>query len=523
MEFQQAQPTSVDVLDNFMTAGRIDSLLHAPGHILWELGEEVQRFADSYNSIPLIPNEHPVYIGGWPSANFWLATNGPLITSALLFPGQVLVKDPLIDWFSTDRYRNEPLMGSRQGYLADDGSPDIRATRGFLSNLAPALLRLKPLIDAGIIVLIPGESAIYHNRHSIAQLQQDLLGAPDLAPLVVTDRFDPTDLARDDRIRGAFVFAAGGDREAQWGKAIERVLRYFSREYILAKSYHANYTAPWQFEQYVCERGLQKLLRRSEAQRIVQALWCSNLPLFSGLTPQLISEIHDDDAFAGFRAELFDAYRGLPTDATPDEFARYVGEAESAKLTPRIKQAERLAKRGPLARMGVQLLEAAVHMSTAYLIDAAKNEVGGSTVMQGTASYLLGKLTGGNATDSVRIWTRLSQHKRTVDSEIERLRYQVGEDADSESLVQGSTRERAWHIADQPSMSVKTTPGLIVFDDAFQVRMESDAGGYSEGPYRPCPCGSGLKWRFCCRTVPRTHLGGQWPPAAPTVHPSPSS
>ncbi len=105
--------------------------------------------------------------------------------------------------------------------------------------------------------------------------------------------------------------------------------------------------------------------------------------------------------------------------------------------------------------MGVQLLEAAVHMSTAYLIDAAKNEVGGSTVMQGTASYLLGKLTGGNATDRVRIWTRLSQHKRTVDSEIERLRYQVGEDADSESLVQGSTRERAWHIADQPSMSVK--------------------------------------------------------------------
>jgi hypothetical protein len=116
----------LDVLDNFMTAGHIDSLYRVPGHVLWSLGEEVHRFAASYVPEPLRANQHPVYIGGWPSANFWLSMHSPLLTSSQLYPGQVVVKDPLIDWFSPDRYDSQQVMGSRQGYLTDDGKPDLR-------------------------------------------------------------------------------------------------------------------------------------------------------------------------------------------------------------------------------------------------------------------------------------------------------------------------------------------------------------------------------------------------------------
>jgi hypothetical protein len=271
-----------------------------PGRDLWRLGEEVQRFAASYEPPVLDTRRFPIYLGGWPSASFFVADQGQLVLSSLLYCGQVVAKDPISDWFAPDRYRNEHVMSSRQGYLNDDGKPNIAGTRRFLSNVIPALWAMRPLIESGAVVLVPGESFFARNSDTINELRTALRTLLADNTEGVTRRFHPSDLAVDDRRRGLFVFA-GGDREEQLRRAIDGSLRYFSREWLLAQGYGAEYTAPWAYEQYVCEQGLGMLLSNSEHQKVANALLHSELPIFQGLTPKIVSDIRDEMTFGDFR------------------------------------------------------------------------------------------------------------------------------------------------------------------------------------------------------------------------------
>jgi hypothetical protein len=56
-----------------------------------------------------------------------------------------------------------------------------------------------------------------------------------------------------------------------------------------------------------------------------------------------------------------------------------------------------------------------------------------------------------------------------------------------------------------PGLTV--TPGYVIFDDnAPTIQEDTDESGYFDEPYHLCSCGSGLKWRFCCRTVPDSSI-----------------
>jgi hypothetical protein len=271
--------TILDVIDNFFTIRRARDILTLPGRELWQLGKEVQRFAASYEPSPLDERRFPVYLGGWPSANFFAADQGQLVLSTLLYSGQVLAKDPISDWFAPERYRIEHVMLSRQGYIGDQGKPNIVGTRRFLGHVVPALQALRPLIESGAIALVPGESFFAANDNVINELRGQLLTMLAHELEEVTRRFDPSELAVDDRRRGMFTFA-GGEKEQQLRTAVDGSLRYFAREWLLAQGYGAEYTAPWAYEQYVCERGLDKLLMASEHQRTVNALLSSEPSIF---------------------------------------------------------------------------------------------------------------------------------------------------------------------------------------------------------------------------------------------------
>ena len=100
--------TILDVVDNFFhkdaTPSEVLDVRRLPGRVLYEFGDEVRRFASTYTSESATTmGEAPIYLGGWPSASFW-AVHGDLILSSLLYAGRVLVKDPLSDWFSDERY-----------------------------------------------------------------------------------------------------------------------------------------------------------------------------------------------------------------------------------------------------------------------------------------------------------------------------------------------------------------------------------------------------------------------------------
>lgn len=497
--------TSLDLIQNFMAANRLSRIEHATGLQLWQLGEEVRRFADSYVPPAAERGSHPLYVGGWPSANFWNAAGGPLIASTLLFSGQVYVKDPIIDWFSFDRYKNEHLLGSRQGFLRDDLTPDVTATREFLAFLVPAFLGLEPLIRSGAIVLVPGEATVASKKLAIEAMAKNLASVNDLSYREVCSRFHPHELAVDDKRKGAFAFA-GGEKEAQLQKAVERGLTYFSREYAIAQENEVQYAAPWPFEQYLCDRGLMAPIMRSESQRVVHAVWASELPIFSNLTPSLVSDIRGDDSFSAFRAALFEAYRGISPDVTPEELAQQVAEAERALLSPHIESAERSAKSGLLAKLGVELTTLTAQMSNAFLLGTMRGQVDVTTPVQGATAYALGKLSGPKDQVTPRpIFMKLSKHQRKLSDEVSNVNYQPAVNSPSKNpLAAGADalEAKGWGIDDEPSLTVRVSGGVVLFESARPDWEPMPGTGSEHSRNQQCACGSGTKWKKCCRDVP---------------------
>jgi hypothetical protein len=523
--------STIDVVENFMTANRLTSITEATGLQLWELGEEVRLFAQSYDPPPVEASSHPIYIGGWPSANFWNAYGGPLVSTSLLFAGQVVVKDPIIDWFGFDRYQNEHLMGSRQGFLRDDMLPDIFATRQFLGLVVPSFLRLAPLVRSGAIILIPGEATVREHKTLISGLTSKLEVVDDLTYSKVCAEFAPHDLTVDDTRRGGFVLS-GGEKETQLARCVRRALTYFAREYTIANSYGAQYAAPWPFEQYLCERGLLAPVLRSESQRVVQAVWTSQLPIFANLTPAIVRDVREDDNFSSFRAALFDAYRGLSSDASDEELRAQVAEAEAATLTPWVERAEKSAKSGTLARVGVEVASLGAQMGNAFLMGGLRGQIDGTTPVQGATAYLLSTVLGLGrdvVSNPAPVFLKLARHQRKIENELPSTVYQAPRLAEAHVPVGTSTTDAAadpadspnaesepaergegsdpvesngWSIEDQPSMRIKVTSLFTISEKLAPELVHVSGGGDRKNRNQPCNCGSGRKWKVCCRDVP---------------------
>jgi hypothetical protein len=480
-------PTILDVLDNFM-APKNTALERLPGTALVELGDAVRAFAATYRAPILDTDSHPVYLGGWPSANFWAAQHGPMILSSLLYCGQVVGKDPIVDWFSTDRYRGERTMTARQGYLNDDGSPNVRGTRQFLAVVVPRLQILRPLVESEALVLFGGERFRADHESEVSNLARALMANVPIEAVV--SQFRTEDLCADDRRRGAFVLAHSHEPVNAFRTHVERSIQYFAREYLLAKSVGAEYTAPWPYEAYLCEQGLGKEQNVSASQHVVRALVNTSFPMFRGLTPKLVSELREDELFASFRYDLVETYRDIPNGEAED-VRRYIAENEAAILKPKVQKATRAAERGILKRIGVELRDAFIQLSANVGVQAATGEIGGESLVHAGLSYLVERvLKPRRSRDSLTLWTKLARHQRSVREEIELTRFDQGSGASASS----------WPEPSEPSMSVIVTPGLLFMDQPKLDVPEVD--GYAEGAYAPCPCGSGLKWRFCCRLVP---------------------
>lgn len=464
-----------------------------PGRQLRQLGEEVQRFATSYEPAIADVKRVPIYIGGWPSANFFLADEGQLVMSTLLYSGQVYAKDPLSDWFAPERYANEHVLSSRRGFLNEDGSPNIAGTRRFLRLVVPALLALRPLIESGALVLVPSECFFATHQNTVNELRSKLLDRLSGDPASMLQPFHPSEVTIDDRVKGAFVFA-GGDKEEQLRHAIDSSLRYFAREWLLAQGVGADYAAPWRYEQYVCEHGLDQLIESGSQQKVINAILHTELPLFQGLTPKVVASVRDDHAFAEFREKLFEVYQEIPGLGPDAKFTRELAQVEEALLRPTLQRAEAEARRGFLRRAGVTLTEMTVSVGARVLYDQASGQLGWNTVGRETIGALADRVRFKGARSPLTAWTKLYKHERSLPEEIRRTRIQPATHPD----------DSAWVIDEQPSMNVRVSPGLLLFDEIVpEPRPTPDGAHYSEGPYRPCECGSGLKWKFCCKDVGR--------------------
>jgi hypothetical protein len=182
--------TILGVLDNFFPRVQDVDFTTIPGTDLYRLGEEVRRFAAAYEPPAPHPDTYTIYLGGWPSANFWYSTPGELVMSSLLYAGQVLAKDPISDWFCYDDV--EKLYSSRWGIYSHDGSLNIAGTRRYLREVVPRLLELRPLIEAEMLVLVPSRPFLAQHRKAIYQQRDTLLPAVVPDPLQFTRQFRPS-------------------------------------------------------------------------------------------------------------------------------------------------------------------------------------------------------------------------------------------------------------------------------------------------------------------------------------------
>lgn len=477
--------TSVmDVIDEFLLVRSDVDFAVMPGSSINELGERVRAYsADAI--IKVDQSKHPVYIGGWPSANFWFV-NGDMILSSLLYSGQVLVRDPISDWFSDEQYQVEHLLPSRPGYLDSSENFRIRMdrTRAFLNSVYPALQMMRPLIDSGLLVLVPAERSYLRNSTAIRELREQLRQTVAADPLEYSERFAPGDIATEANVRGMFVFAPEEDPTAQIGKALGYGLQYFSREFQLAAEYGATYTAAFDHELYLCQSGISRLAGPSDT--VAHALLQSSLPIFSGLSAKIITDIHDDEAFAEFRSDLHRLYQGAPMDGSSADMAAYVRDQEQVLLAPTLRNAERLASQGILARLGVSITKNAFGIVTGLATDLVLRTGGLATVLNAAKTAADAAFSDRQDKGSQTIWTSLVRHHRQANDELSHI------------VATGGPSDRGWSIPRELSMSFVVSPGAILMDFMPQPSAPDMSG---LDVYRVCECGSGRKFKFCCASL----------------------
>jgi len=483
-----------------------------PGRVLYQLGEEVRRFAADYTPPGPDAELHPCYIGGWPSANFWDSQNGSLAMASLLYSGRLLAKDPISDWFSTEQYSVPEIMPARPGFLdRRSGKPNVAQTRVFLAQVVPALYRLRPLIETGMIVLVPSKIYIAQHSEEIAVVATKITERVGADIRAFAKRFRPEDLPLEDNVRGFLAFAGGEQRE-QIRKALFQAVRYFAAEYLLAAHYGFQYTAPFQFETYLCEEGLSSVFEQLTGARILHAIFRSQLGLFKGLTPELVASLREDDNFGLFRTNLFQTYKDIPMRSTQAELDQYLLEAETAMIEPCLAAIKREANCGLLSRIGVELKQATVQMGVAVLGGMAlsgggdcKSVVASAGV--GAVSSFLASLVKKPKQGASVIWKSLLSHGQKVSDEVPHSRLasptqKIAADADF------------WGIPEKPSMQVYVTGGVLIGDSVVSKEMAKTSDtltGSPDNPYGLCPCYSGRKYKFCCKGLERASNPRQRP------------
>lgn len=486
------------------------------GKELMEFGNRVREWAHAAD-VTEHSRRDAAYYGGWPSANLTsVGWDAGLISTALLFEDQVVGKDPISDWFSTERYSRELYMGTRVGWLRDNRTAAIAETRHFLAWQLPMIKRLLPLLDCGLIRLEPSEICLQERSSDAEQVAGSIEETALSDPLALAALFSPEDLTLDDDIRGVAVFA-GGDIQQQTAKVLTRATAYFAREYTFSQLTGATYTAVFPWEDHLLREGLNPCL--SPYLRTTEVMLSSRLPIFAGLTPGMIRKAHDDDSFGDFREQLHRVYGSCPVGAPESEVSAYVREQESSVLDPILHRARKDVERGPLGKLGLSFSGNTFTIAGGLVNSAIMGTLGTTTGAVAAILPLIGVLADAarkqRTQGTTRIWSSLLKHGCTVENVIPRAitvpaaTSDDGEqqDVSATSAAIENTADSPWGIAAEPSHTVLITAGTRLFWDYPPApATHGNSSGYSNDTYRPCPCGSTRKYKFCCRGLDQTRM-----------------
>ncbi len=377
-----------------------------------------------------------VHLGGWIGGNFADASARSMLATMLLYANEVLIHDPVAEWFSASRdrlraldpirYRNGTKVQGSEGHLLRiDGwlahSTDLDRNLHELRWRIPALDSIEPLVRSGAAIPVS-------HIDLVLALQDQLLSA--VRHDMRNDRFvravsEPVDLqpVTTDFSRGGQLDLAGAgglltDKDRRLSVAGNPAY-YLNKTLAVAASAGAIYLPPsatdWAIFHARIDAAAVELRRAGELDlNVLAALHTSELPLLEDLDLATVSRLRNEEGLVEeWRAALRQAARGLQT--IPSEGPAFASDSrqllEDMLLPAENELARNATFRGRLRRGG---RDASVSLMAGAAGTAVAGPVGGllTAGVSAAASWTLKALLPEQRTGTAQIVAHLS-HRRS--------------------------------------------------------------------------------------------------------------
>jgi hypothetical protein len=252
--------TIFDVIDNFWGRDPLRKILRSDKFALARFRGEVNRFYDSYE-VPAPPaGEFRTYHGGLVAVNFSLSGKQRTLFNNLLYEHSTVVPDPLSRWYF-DRY--EELAKTPPAKYGNDGAQidqsewmgwilnsdrafrwSLPASRDVLHYFVSQMLPLRPLTEAGIVILVSQAHVLL--KDSAELVKNSLSDAERTDFRVACDQVSDEQLPLWDNVRGGAMTASGGisadPKTIAWARAKEAA--YHIRKNLAIASAASGYYVP---------------------------------------------------------------------------------------------------------------------------------------------------------------------------------------------------------------------------------------------------------------------------------------
>ncbi len=212
-------PTILDVIQNFWGEDPVKKIEKATKAKLKEFGKEVNRFYEAYSPMAPKVGDFRTYYGGLVAVNFSLSGKQQTFFNNLLYAHSTIVPDPIARWYF-DRYEElartppaEYLNGTASANQAEwigwmmssyrTFQWNVDACREALAFFVAGLSALKPLVDAGIVVLMSQAHALLPESKMVVETALDDAKDPNFLAICDAQLDEPLPLW--DNMRGGIM------------------------------------------------------------------------------------------------------------------------------------------------------------------------------------------------------------------------------------------------------------------------------------------------------------------------------
>jgi hypothetical protein len=447
--------TVFEVLDNFFGSEKCPTVERLSDPELLELRQHVIDFYETYQIPPPSEYETRLYLGGFLSSPPFPIESSPYISSALLHSDSIVLFDPLHYGLCDEQYQRLRLLSQPVGWRnPNTGLPDYSLTRKYLKAVFPWLYDLRPLVEAGIVVLVPAEHIVYTRLNQISDLVQ---GITDFLEPVETlaDTFAPEEITVDDNRKGMFAFA-GRNHEIRIRECLGYGIEQFAKDVIVANETVSIYTAPFRWEYHLGKSSLNRFAEAEYHVTVVEGIRSLHLPILAKLSPDLLLKIHRDSKYVEFRAELSEVLRHIHAEIGSQDFADQVAQIERDILLPKAE-----AIRREIASRGFRAATKALKKGTfvfgltflPYVV-APDTDVNRGLIPSGIAaglSVLREMYQAITRSRDHRIWAQLLPEKPSLSL------------YGSPLILKQGGQVAGWKIGEQPSMTITISKGVFKF------------------------------------------------------------